>query len=211
MKVVYTFLLVILIAGCAQSNSKSSVSEPNLYADYVNVGGKHYINAWELALVDTTGITEIGEVERGTVIPQGTPVYEIAGYPEHDVVAVKADSKNSGLVTNISGYLVYVLHGEDGKFHYPKIQDQPVKQIKIFRDSRLLRELKGEDVSSFLALINQQGPHNEFQFEKGPEYTVLFIGDNTLGYNYGIMEKDGQFGLAHIESKLPDEIAHYFK
>lgn len=216
MKVVCIFLLAILIGGCAQSNSMSPVSEPNLeseidYADYINIGDKHYLNAWELALVDTTGISEIGEVERGSVIPEGTPVYEIAGYPEHDVVAVKADSNNAGLVTNISGYLAYVLHGEDGKSHYPNIQDQQLKQIKIFRGSKLLRELKGEDVSSFLVLFNNQGTHNEFHFEKGPEYTVLFISDNALGYNYGIMEKDGQFGFAHIESKLPSEIAHYFK
>lgn len=215
MKVVYTFLLVILIAGCTQLQPKSPVSESNLeseasYADYINVGDKHYLNAWELALTDTNGITEIGEVEKGSIIPEGTPVYEIAGYPDHDVVAVKAGNYNTGKVTNISGYLVYVLHGEKGKSHYPNIHDQQINQINIYRGSKLLRELKGEDIGSFLNLFNQQGPYNEFQSKKGPEYSVLFIGDNALGTNFRVMEKYGQFGLSHIESKLPDEIAYYF-
>ncbi|MFC7677779.1 hypothetical protein [Paenibacillus sp. GCM10028914] len=214
MKVVYTFLLVILIAGCTELNTKSPVSESNLeseasYVDYINIGDKHYLNAWELALTDTNGITEIGEVEKGSIIPKGTPVYEIAGYPEHDVVAVKTGYNNTGLVSNISGYLLYVLH-EEGKSHYPNIHDQQINQINIYRSSKLLRELKGEDIGSFLTLFQQQGPYNEFQFEKEAEYSVLFIGDNALGTNYRVMEKNGQFGLPHIESKLPDEIAYYF-
>ncbi|GIP45460.1 hypothetical protein J45TS6_39190 [Paenibacillus sp. J45TS6] len=180
-KAVYIFFLTILIVGCTQSISKSPETEPNSEADYINVGDKHYLNAWELALVDTTGISEIGKVERGSIILEGTPVFEISGYPEHNVVAVKADSNYAGLVTNTSGYLVYVLHEKDGKSHYPKTQDQQPKQIKIFSGSELLRELKGEDLSSFLVLFNNQGPHNEFHFEKRPEYTVLFIGDNALG------------------------------
>jgi hypothetical protein len=100
MKVFYLFLFVILIAGCSQSDPKPiSKPAPNIeaessYVDYINIGDKHYLNAWELALIDTNGITVIGEVERGLVIPQGTLVYEIPGYPEDDVVAVKADSNN---------------------------------------------------------------------------------------------------------------------
>lgn len=207
MRYLYILLFVTLTVGCSQSDPRPESS----YADYVNVGGRHYINAWELALVYTDGVIEFGEVERGSVIPEGTPVYVIPGYSEQDVIAVKTDGNYAGMVTNISGYLIYVQHGENGKSHYPKVEDQQVKQIKIFRGSELLRELNGEDVNSFLLLFNQQGPHNEFQSEKGPIYTVMLISDNALGFNYGVKEKDGHFGLSHIESKLPDPIADYFK
>lgn len=213
----YLCLLLILMTGCSQSepisNTKtvhSNTSESS-YADFINVGGKHYLNAWELALVDATEIEEIGKVERGTVVTEGTTVYSIPSYPEHDVVIVKTDSNDAGLVTNVTGYLVYVRHEGEGESYYPKIEDQPVRQIKIFRASDLLRELKGEDVNSFLHLFKQQGPYNEIQFENGPQYTVLFIGDNVLGHNYGVMVKDGRFGLTHTGSKLPDVIADYFK
>lgn len=217
MKIYFLCLLLILMTGCSQSDPISNTdpvtsnTSESLYADLIDVGGKHYLNAWELALVDATGIEEIGKVERGTVVSEGTVVYSIPSYPEHDVVVVKTDSTDTGLVTNVTGYLVYVRYEGVGKSYYPKIEDQPVRQIKIFRGSDLVRELDGKDVNSFLHLFKQQGSHNEFQFENGPKYTALFIGDNVLGQNYGVMEKDGQFGLTHIESKLPDEIARYFK
>lgn len=213
MKLLYILLMVAtLTAGCSQSNFKSA-SGPNSESDdpdYIQVGDKFYIHAWELALVNTSEIVEFGEVEHASVIPKGTPVYEIPGYPEQDVVAVKTDTNNTGLVTNISGYLIYVQQEENGKSHYPEISGQPFTQIQIFKGRDLLRELNGEDVDSFLRLFNQQGPHNEFLAGDGTIYTVILIGDQPLGNNYGLREKDGRFGLSHIESKLPDEIADYF-
>ncbi|WP_235560963.1 hypothetical protein [Bacillus sp. FJAT-28004] len=59
--------------------------------------------------------------------------------------------------------------------------------------------------------MNQQGPYNEFQTDQIRQLTVLLNMDQTLGLNYGILEKDGEFGQAHIESKLPTEIARYFE
>ena len=217
MKIHFLCLLLILMTGCSESdtltNAKpvpSNTSESS-YADFINVGDKHYLNAWELALVDSMEIEEIGKVERGTVVPEGTAVYSISSYPEHEVVVVKNDNDDARLVSNVTGYLVYVRYEGDGTSYYPNIEDQPVRQIKIFKANELLRELNGEDVDSFLHLFKQQGPYNEFQFDHEPQYTVLFLGDNVLGHNYGVMEKGGQFGLTHIESKLPDEIADYFK
>ncbi|GGD84863.1 hypothetical protein [Paenibacillus nasutitermitis] len=211
-RISYILLFVTLITGCSQLKPNPApgpeMETETELADYVNVGGKHYIHAWELAVANNSQISEIGKVESGSVIPEGTPVYKIAGYPEQYVIAVKSD-KNSGVLTNFSGFLVYVLNGEDGRAHYPKIDDQQIKQIKIYNGSTLLQELKGEDVHSFLVLFNQEG--SKFPSENGPEYTVLFIGDDSLGHNYGIYEKDGHLGIAHSESKLPDEIMHFFK
>jgi len=210
--------LILTLGGCSSDPTSPKPTPPNptpaeetnaSEVDYVNVGGKHYLYAWELALADTNGIAEIGEVEEGSVIPSGTPVYEIPGYPERDLVAVKTDIGSTGLVTNTSGYLVYVEHGEDTK--YPEIDDQEVRLVRIYKGSELLRELYEEDVTSFLEQFHQPGPHNEFPFDSGPQYTVLFVGKGALGQNFGITEKDGQFGLAHIESKLPDGIARYFE
>jgi hypothetical protein len=134
MKVLSIALMVLLLTGCTSVHLRTPESER--YAetvetseiDFINIGDKQYVNAWELALVDTTEMEAIGEVERGSIIPEGTPVYEISGYPEQEVVAIKHDGSASGLVTNISGYLVYVLHGEGSTSHYPNIQDQQVKQ-----------------------------------------------------------------------------------
>lgn len=152
-------------------------------------------------------------MDKGLYIQEGSGVYEIAGYPEHGVVAVKNDGahKGLGLVDNRSGYLIYVQNSEDGTSHYPKIQDLPVKKINVYKNGTKLRELTGADLSAFLPLFDRQGPHNEFQFKETPAYTVEFVTDHSLGLNYGIMEKDGQYGLPHIESRLQDEIAEYLK
>lgn len=222
MKLIYIFLLGILLSGCSQASLETiSGAVPNLAGsesetvhetvDVVTVGGKHYHHAWELTIVDTNDLIELGDVERGSFIPEGTPVYEIAGYPDQSVIAVKSDSPYAGFVTNTSGYLVYVLQSGDGETRYPEFENQQVQQIKIFRDNELLRELNGKDVDAFLSLFNQHGPYNEFPFDTGTKYTVLFIRNHALGQNYGIMEKDGHFGLAHIESKLPDKIADFFR
>lgn len=222
MKLFYIFLMVILLAGCSQASHEAisgaapnpAVSESETVhetVDVITIGGKHYHYAWELTIVDTKGLIELGDVKRGSFVTEDTPVYEIAGYPDRELIAVKTNSKNSSFVTNTSGYLVYVLQSEDGGSRYPEFENQQIQQIKIFRDNEFLREVNGKDVNAFLSLFNQHGPHNEFPFDTGTKYTVLFIGDHALGQNYGVMEKDGHLGLAHIESKLPDEIADFFK
>ncbi|NOU97156.1 hypothetical protein GC093_28600 [Paenibacillus sp. LMG 31456] len=42
-------------------------------------------------------------------------------------------------------------------------------------------------------------------------YLVYVCHDGDGNSYYPKIEKDGQFGLTHIESKLPDAIADYFK
>jgi hypothetical protein len=215
MKIVYALLLAILVSGCAApSDSLINKSEPGLegeasYADYINVNGKHYINAWELALTDPAELKQIGKVDKGHFIQEGAAVYEIAGYPEHGVVAVKDDGAHRGLADNLSGYLIYVQNAGGDISFYPKIQDLPVKKINVYKNGSKLRELTGADLSAFLTLFDKQGPHNEFRFKETPAFTVEFVAENSLGLNYGIMEKEGQYGLPHIESRLPDEIAEY--
>ncbi|WP_151737504.1 hypothetical protein [Paenibacillus tengchongensis] len=214
MKKTLLCLLLIVMTGCSASDLFSNtpaVSSESSYADFINVGDKHYVNAWELALVDPAGIEEIGEVELGTVVPEGTSVYSLPDYPEHNVVVVKTDSKDAGMLTNVTGYLVYVRYEGDGESYYPEIEDQAVSHIQIYKAGELFRELKGEEANAFLQLFEQHGAYNEFSFEDAPQYTVLFVGDHVLGHNYGIMEKNGQFGLTHLESKLPDAIYGYFK
>ncbi|GMK38792.1 hypothetical protein PCCS19_18460 [Paenibacillus sp. CCS19] len=208
----YLILIVVVLAGCSRTSSEPS-TEQSSYPDYVTVDGKNYLNAWELALIDLDGLKAIGKVEQSSVVPLGVPVYEIAGYPEEDVIAVKFDGHPGGLVANLSGYLIYVQQEDNGKSHYPTdIAKEPIKQIQIYRGSELLRELRNEEeVNAFLALFKQQGPFNEIQSERGTEYTVLLIGDGTFGFNYGVMVKDGHYGVTHTESKLPDEMAGYFK
>lgn len=179
--------------------------------DYINFGDKQYINAWELVVTDPSALVKIGEVERGSRLPLGTEVYEIIDYPEKDIVAVKDDSQGLGIVGNISGYSIYVWYeGPDKPSHYPDITEAQTKQIKIYRGVDLLRTIDEDEVSSFLSLMSQQGPINEFQTEQALHYTVLLNSDHTIGLNYGISEKNGEFGLDHIESKLPAEIARYF-
>ncbi|NIK24305.1 hypothetical protein [Paenibacillus lupini] len=39
--------------------------------------------------MDVTEIKEIGKVDSGTVIAEGTPVYSTPSYPDHDVVIVR--------------------------------------------------------------------------------------------------------------------------
>jgi hypothetical protein len=238
MKRLCLFLFLLMITGCgtetdsgAISNiehQKKEVSEENLIigqrpqkddeldsrndssVDYINFREKHYLNAWELSLVDTARLEKIGEVESGSRIAGGSPVYEIVGYPEKDVIAVK-DASGTGIVGNITGYSIYILfEGSDRPSHYPNIFDLQVEKIIIYKGVKLIQTLQEEDIRSFQSLLDQQGPENEFQTDSITEFTALFITDNSLGYNYGILEKDGEYGLTHRESKLPTEISRFF-
>lgn len=209
--IVLSLIIVVILAGCTQASSESG-NEQSTYADYVTVKGKHYINAWELALVNRNGLSAIGKVEHASVDPEGARVYSIAGYSEQDVIAVKHDRHPLGLATNLSGYLIYVQQEENGTSHYPNITNQTTNQIQIYQGNKLLRELRDEeDVKAFLTLFNQPGPFNEIQSDSGTEYTVLLLGEGTFGFNYGVIVQDGHYGLRHTESKLPDDIAVYFR
>ncbi|CAM3372957.1 hypothetical protein PALU110988_19140 [Paenibacillus lupini] len=72
----------------SQSDPSNYMSESS-YADIISLGNRDYVNAWELALLDVTEIKEIGKVDSGTVIAEGTPVYSTPSYPDHDVVIVR--------------------------------------------------------------------------------------------------------------------------
>jgi hypothetical protein len=210
----FLFVFLLMITGCGTetdlgTKDNESDKRSDSTVDYISFGDKQYVNAWELSLEDTAKIEKIGEVERGSRISAGTAVYEIVGYPERDVIAVK-DSDGPGLLVNRTGYSIYVLNeGSDHPSHYPNILDLQVEKINIYKGVTLLRTLEGEDVRTFLSLLDKHGPYNEFQ-GLDSKFSALLITDNTLGYNYGILEKDGEFGLAHIESKLPTKISQFF-
>jgi hypothetical protein len=164
-------------------------------------------------LIDPAKIEKIGEIEKASRLAKGIPIYEIAGYPERDIVAVKEDNNNSSdMLVNVTGFSIYVWNEGNGKpLHYPEIPDSKVHQIQVYKGTKLIRELERDDVQTFLELMKQLGPHNEFHYDQFPQYTVLYLTDDALGYNYGIIEKNGEFGLPHNESKLPVAIAQFFK
>src|SRR5690554_1746657 len=92
-----TLVIVLLLSGC-NINSEGSIEkekkEPatevsNESTDFLNIGDKHYINAWELALVDNENILKISEVEHASRLSKGSAIYEIEGYPVRSIVAVK--------------------------------------------------------------------------------------------------------------------------
>ncbi|MCI3921263.1 hypothetical protein MO973_13585 [Paenibacillus sp. TRM 82003] len=202
--------LVLVLIGCSIRNEYEGAEGDSSNVDGIIVDGSQYIRAWELALVDASGIVTIGEAGQGSPVPSGDPVFAIPGYPARGIVAVKTTGGNEGFVEPVTGYRIYVRHGEDGKTYTPAIHDRDISQIQIYKGTELLRELRGQDVASLLELFGQQGPNNEFPFESEPRYTVLLHGDDAIGRNYGITTKDGEFGLAHTESKLPAAIAPYF-
>lgn len=201
------FLLLILFSsGCQSSNNEGT--KPY----FINIGDKHYLNAWEIILTDPVKSVKFGEVEKSSRVPEGSSVYEIEGYPGREIVAVKDPDNEAGLVRNMTGYGVYVLYeGSDKPTHYPEINESETKIINIFKGTRLIRTLTGDDVQTFISLMDEQGPHNEFPTEQFSQFTIELINDQILGLNYGISEKNGDYGLAHIESKLPAEIARFFE
>ncbi|WP_239616235.1 hypothetical protein [Cohnella mopanensis] len=221
-KYLLVLLLSCVVSGChpliekekgGQSEARQSEAHQaeESTMDYVNIGDKQYINAWKLVVTDPSTLVEFGEVERGSRLPQGTPAYEIAGYTDRDIIAVKDDG-GLGLVANTTGYSIYVWHEGAGQpSHYPHIPESQVERIKIYKGTKEIHTFEGEDVRSFLSLMNQPGPYNKFQTDQMPQYTFQLISDNSLAYQYGILEKNGRFGLAHIESELPAEIGRFFQ
>lgn len=215
MKRVRTFLiritLVVILSGCTGTNIQTHEDNESV-VDSLTFGEKFYVNAWELTVTQSEKLAKIGEVEQANQVTKGRSIYEIEGYPDHDVIAVEDDGSGAGLYTNVTGFSVYVWNEDSSKpNHYPLIPDSKIQQIQIYTGTELSNDLIGEEVQVFLELMKQQGPDNEFQFDRTPQYTVLYITDEALGYNYGIMETNGEFGLPHIESKLPAAIAKYFK
>lgn len=182
MKILYSvFALMIFLTGCsniAQPDSEGS------YADDLQFDGKYYLNSWEFTIADPSKIKKIGEVEKARRFAKGTNVYEVEGYPDHDVVAVK----DEGILPGFSIFVLY--EGPDKPSHYPQITYSSVQK--------------------FILLFKQQGPHNQFLVDTPSRYSVLFSTDAALGYIYDISDKDGEFGLPMSESKLPKEMADYF-
>lgn len=209
-RIILLLILLLAVGGCQSTSEGKSVQ--SLYPDYLEFGGKFYVNSWELALTDSANAEKIGKVKKAHRLAKGAPVYEISGYPGREVIAVKEADNPTGMVANVTGFSVYVWHEESGQpSHYPDIPESKVHQIQIFKGTKLIRELKqSDDVQTFLGLMQQQGPHNEFPYDQTPQYTVLYLTDQAIGYNYGILEKNGVFGLPHIESELPAEIARFF-
>ncbi|SFT09581.1 hypothetical protein [Paenibacillus sp. BC26] len=202
---------LVMITGCGNGGNSGVHASNESVADYIDFGDKRYLNAWELSLLESTKIDKIGVVERGSRISGNNAVYEIEGYPDRDVVAVQDDSAAIATIENRTGYSIYVLfEGADQPSHDPNLLDLPVEKVNIYRGTRLLHTYEGEDVRTIQRLLDQKGPDNEFRTDAAARLTVLFITANTLGYNYGITEKDGAYGLAHRESKLPADIARFF-
>lgn len=176
-----------------------------ILADDLHFEGKYYLNIWELTIIDNTKIKKIGEVEKANRLTRGSDIYEIEGYSNRNFIAVK--DKDS-----ITGYSIYSEYSGDGKpIPYPEgISHSMVTQIRIYKQKELVNAIQGEDAQRFIALFEQEGPHNEFIVDTSPQYNVVFLTYSPLGYKYPISEKDGEFGLPMFESRLPKEIADYF-
>lgn len=203
-------ILLVALGGCQSLNPKQQ-NTVSSYVDYLEFEGKYYVNAWELALTDPAKVEKIGKVKKALRLEKGAPIYEITGYPDREIIAVKEEGTPTGMVSNMTGFSIYVWNEGNGQpLHTPRISESNVQRIQIFKGTKLIRELRQSDVQTFLGLMQKVGPHNEFQYDQTPQYTVLYFTDQALGYNYGILEKNGDFGLPHIESKLPAEIAHFF-
>lgn len=203
--------LILVISGCQQATEEQHNTESS-YADYLSIGNKDYIHAWELTVVDSSKLVKFTEVEKAYRLPKGSDIYEIKGYPERNIVAVKDDSPGVGIIQNITGFSIYVRNeGSGGPSYYPDLPASQVQQIQVYKDAKLIHEWQGTEAMRFIDLFEQQGASNEFQYDRVPQYTVLFKSDNALGKSYGIIEKDGEYGLAHTESQLPKEIAGFFE
>ena len=107
---------------------------------------------------------------------KGISIYEIEGYPERDVIAVKDKSNHTGMVENVTGFSIYVWNEGNGKpLHYPEIPDSKVHQIRVYKGTKLIHELEKGDVQTFLELMKQKGPYNEFQYDQAPQYGICIL------------------------------------
>jgi hypothetical protein len=190
--------IILSILGCS--------AERMAYADDLNFENKYYINDLQFTITDTSKIKKIGTVEKSRRLGKGNDVFEIEGYPNRSFIAVK--DKES-----FTGYSIYCEYKGDGMpISFPQdISYSRVNQIKIYKEMQLINDIQGQDVQKFISLFKQKGLPNEFIVDNPLKYHVIFLTDASLEYKYPISEKDGQFGMDTWESKLPKEIAEYFK
>lgn len=196
-------ITILLIISCsAKIMDKGNGS----YADDLNFENKYYINHSEFTITDTSKIKKIGSVEKSRRLGKGNGVFEIEGYSNHSFIAVK--DKES-----FTGFSVYGEYKDGGMPISPPqdISYSRVNQIKIYKEMELINDIQGQDVQKFVSFFEQKGLPNEFRVGNPPQYHVIFLTDASIGYKYPISEKDGQYGMPMWESKLPKEIAEFFK
>jgi hypothetical protein len=196
-------IIFVSILGCSTQRIEQG---GGLYADDLTFENKYYINNWEFTITDPSNIKKIGTVQKSRRLDKGNDVFEMEGYPNRNFIAVK--DKES-----FTGYSIYSEYKGDGMpISLPQdISYSRVNQIKIYKEIQLIHNIQGEAVQTFISLFKQKSLPNEFIVEHPPQYHVIFLTDTSLGYKYPISEKDGQFGMPMWESKLPEEIAEYFK
>jgi hypothetical protein len=200
-KFIAAFMLVSIL-GCSAENIKQTT-----FVDDLNFENKYYINDWAFTIADTAAMKKIGKVRESHRVDKGNDIYEIEGYPKHNFIVVEDK-------ISFTGFSIYSEYKGDGKpgtspldYSYSN-----VNQIKIYKEKELINVIKGDEVQSFITLFKQAaGPDNEFIVESPAQYHVIFLTDTLFAFKYPISDKEGEFGLPWRESKLPDQIADYFK
>jgi hypothetical protein len=221
-------ICMLLLTGCRFGMASKTIID---WVDFLQLNGVTYIGNWNAALTDPSKIgKEIGKVRfklEGNVhdsgykskdgdaafLEKGTAIYEVAGYPKSEMVAV-VDRYG------VNGFRIFVEQNKQAEFGVQPAAEK-VKKIRIAQEGQQGEEVKAvaelsEGSASFLmSVLNRGVKSNSFIPSRvnGDSLRYRYVVDTgeAIGYKSYIYYDGDRYYLQDGDpALLPSEIAYYF-
>ncbi|HEU5139285.1 MAG TPA: hypothetical protein VFT51_04880 [Bacillales bacterium] len=228
------FSCFFLLGGCNDFMPNGQSHTVIDWVDFIKLNGKEYtsIHTGVIANPKKAG-PKIGSVKfkvSGNIhdghyqsqngdaafLDPGTRIYEVEGYPNHSVVAVKdADF--------INGYKLYYARAdfEDYLWHFKDMPKKAVEKIEIYKVENLkspkqINKIKNNGVKAFLEILNggdAKGDYQPNQSSGQPQrYAMVFYTDEAIAYQYYLRYDDKHYYWSPWSTVvLPDSIQKYLQ
>ncbi len=230
-------LLLLILPAC---NAKTTPWKPGNtvidWVDFVKLNGKEYRGVYEAVAASPDAVTDeaVGTVKfrvEGAVtnpsymtkdgdaafLQEGTRLYAVKGYPDHSLIAAKADNE-------AGGYKLYSARNADGKFahtwSYKDLPAERVTRIDVYVYSRQagawqrFRSLERADAGLFMELLRHgQKKENYRPAVTGgdpKEYCIVFQTGEPVAHRQSLFRDDSNYYFHPSDTEvLPEEIGRF--
>ncbi|NEN82397.1 hypothetical protein [Paenibacillus elgii] len=229
-------LLLVLPACNAKTDPLKTENTIIDWVDFVKLNGKEYSGVYEAAAASLDAVTDevVGIVKfrvEGAVtnpgyatkdgdaafLQEGTRLYAVKGYPDHSLIAAKADNE-------VGGYKLYSARNADGNlahtWSYKDLPAERVTRIDVYVYSKQagawqrFRSLERADTGLFMELLGHgQKKENYWPAMTGgdpKEYRIVFQTGEPVAHKQSLFRDDNYYYFHPSDTEvLPEEIGRF--